>query len=146
MCGFMPILKQIDLIMKNKTELKQNPIIKELKQLAADPVLMIIHAVAASNQVTKDAIKTELDSKFHSICESTHAVPEKLLFGDNLNTTFKELDDTKKFHLNKHSSNRRDKKFKKSSDNTFQGFHKGWGETTGHHTERNSRTIRATVT
>lgn len=128
MCGLTPILKQMDLVLKHKAELKQNPIIKELKQLAADSVLMISHAVAASNQVRKDAIKTELDSKFHSICDSSHSVSEKQLFGDNLNTTLKELDDTKKFHLNKYSFNRKDKKFRKSSDTTFQGFHKGWGK------------------
>ena len=128
MCGLTPILKQMNLVLKHKAELKQNPIIKELKQLAADSVLMITHAVAASNQVRKDAIKTELDSKFHSICDSSHSVSEKQLFGDNLNTTLKELDDTKRFHLNKYSFDKKDRKFRKSSDNTFQGFHKGWGK------------------
>ena len=101
MCGLTPILKQMNLVLKLTAELKQNPIIKELKQLAADSVLMITHAVAASNQVRKDAIKTKLDSKFHSICDSSLSVSEKQLFGDNLNTTLKELDDTEKFHLNK---------------------------------------------
>ena len=148
MCGLMPILKQIDLIRKNKTELKQNPIIKELKQLAADSVLMITHAVAASNQVRKDAIKTKLDSKFHSICESSHTVSEKQLFEDNLNTTLKELDDTKKFHLNKYSFNRRD--FLKSSENPqttpFRVFTGVGAKTTGQHMERNIRTIRTMAT
>lgn len=132
MVGLTPIIKQIDLFVKNKKETKQVPLLNDLKQLAKDSLHMLSHAVSASNQIRKDAIKQELDQKFHSICEASHTVSEKLLFGDNLNTELKELDDTKKFHLSKRQPSKTDKKSYRNrySDrgSDYQDFPRGWGK------------------
>ena len=53
------------------------------------------------NQQRKDAIKSELDSKFHSLCEPAYPVSATQLLGDNLNAELKELYDSKKVSIAK---------------------------------------------
>ena len=78
--------------------MKKIPVFKEIKKLSTEAVSALSHAVSASCQQRKDAIKSELDSKFHSLCELAHPVSATQLFGDNLNAELKELDDSKNVH------------------------------------------------
>ena len=99
MPGLTAIVQQLELINKHKKELKKIPVFKEIKKLSTEAVSALSHAVSASCQQLKDAIKSELDSKFHSLCEPAHPVSATQLFGDNLNAELKELDDSKKVHV-----------------------------------------------
>ena len=99
MPGLTAIVQQLELINKHKKELKKIPVFKEIKKLSTEAVSALSHAVSASCQQRKDAIKSELDSKFHSLCEPAHPVSATQLFGDNLNAELKELDDSKKVHV-----------------------------------------------
>ena len=99
MSGLTAIVQQLELINKHKKELKKFPVFKEIKKLSTEAVSALSHAVSASCQQRKDAIKSELDSKFHSLCEPAHPVSATQLFGDNLNAELKELDDSKKVHV-----------------------------------------------
>ena len=66
---------------------------KEIKKLSTVAVSALSHAVSASCQQQKDAIKAELDNKFHSLCEPPHQNSATQLFGDKLNAELKELGD-----------------------------------------------------
>ena len=68
MPGLTAIVQQLELINKHKEELKKIPFFKEIKKLSTEAVSALSHAVSASCQQGKDAIKSELDSKFHSLC------------------------------------------------------------------------------
>lgn len=127
--GITPIIRQLDLLAQNKKEVKKNPILQEIKKLTSDAVQTLTHAVSASNQMRKDAIKSELDSKFHGLCEPSHPVSEKQLFGEKLSTELKELDDTKKFFLAKRSSGfQRDKRHTSFKPKYQEDFRKGYGK------------------
>ena len=60
---FMPdltvIVQQLELIDKNKKELKKSPVLKEIKELSTEAVSALSHAVSASCQQRKDVIKLE---------------------------------------------------------------------------------------
>ena len=99
MPGLTAIVQQLELINKHKKVLKNIPVFKEIKKLSTEAVSALSHAVSASCQQRKDAIKLESDSKFHSLCEPAHPVSATQLFGDNLNAELKELDDSKKVHV-----------------------------------------------
>ena len=86
---------------KNKKELKKIPVFKEIKKLSTEAVSALSHAVSASYQQRKDAIKSESDSKFHSLCELAQPVPATQVFGDNLNAELKKLNDSKKVAIAK---------------------------------------------
>ena len=74
---------------------------KEIKKLSTEAISALSHAVFASCQQRKDAIKSKLDSKFHSLCEPAHSMSATQLFGDNLNVELKELDDSTKVSIAK---------------------------------------------
>ncbi|MEW8548279.1 MAG: hypothetical protein AB2693_32645 [Candidatus Thiodiazotropha sp.] len=126
--GITPVIRQLDLLTKNKKEVKKNPLLQEMKHLASDAVQTLTHAVSSSNQLRKDSVKTELDSKFHSLCEPGHAVSEKQLFGDKLASELKELDDAKKFSLGKRSTNFRDKKYTNYKSRYQEDFRRGYSK------------------
>ena len=132
MPGLTAIVQQLELINKHKKELKKIPVFKEIKKLSTEAVSALSHAVSASCQQRKDAIKSELDSKFHSLCEPAHPVSATQLFGDNLNAELKELDDSKKVHVSiakkrgffkPERKNRYDKKYS-SQEDFRRGFSK----------------------
>ena len=58
------IVQQLELINKNKKELKKIPVFKEIKKLSTEAVSALLHAVSASCQQRKDAIKSELTVNF----------------------------------------------------------------------------------
>ena len=62
MPGLVTIVQQVELINKNKKERKKIPVFKEIKKLSTEAVSALSHAVSASCQQRKDAIKSELDS------------------------------------------------------------------------------------
>ena len=91
--GVTAVIQQLELLNKHKKEVKKNPIFKEIRKLSTEAVSALSHAIYSSCQQGKDLIKNDIDEKFHSLCEPSHATN---LFGDNLNTKLKELDDTKR--------------------------------------------------
>ena len=99
MPGLTAIVQQLELINKHKKEPKKISVFKEIKKLSTETVSALSHAVSVSCQQRKDAIKSELDSKFHSLCEPAHLASATQLFRDNLNAELKELDDSKKVHV-----------------------------------------------
>ncbi len=123
-----PVVRQIDLLSAHKKEVKKNPLLHELKQLTMDTMHMLSHAVTSSNQMRKDAVKSELHPKFHKLCNPDHPVSESQLFGDQLQTELKDLDEEKRYHLGKSrpSSSTTDKSERKSSSD--QGFRRGYGK------------------
>ena len=96
MRGLTAIVQQLELINKNKKKLTKITVFKEINKLSTEAVSALSHAVSASCQQRMDAIKSEVDSRFHSLCEQAHPVSATQLFGDNLNAELKELDDSKK--------------------------------------------------
>ncbi len=119
-----PVVKQIDLLATHKKEVKRHPVLQEMKQLTMDAMHMLSHAVTSSNQMRKDAVKSELHPKFQKLCNPDHAVSETQLFGDQLQSELKDLDEEKKFNLGKYraQSVTGDRKFA-----TDQGFRRGGG-------------------
>ena len=124
---FMPdltaIVQQFEFINKNKKELKKILVFKKFEKLSTEAVAALSHAVSASCQQRKDALKSELDSKFHSLCEPAHSVSATQLFRDNLNAELKELEDSKKVSIAKKKGffkperkNRYDKKYTSQED------------------------------
>ena len=101
MLGLTAIVQQFELINKNKKRAEKNPVFREIKKLSTEAVSALSHAVSPSCQQRKDSIKSELDSKFHSLCEPAHPVSATQLFGDNLNAELKRLDDSKKVSIAK---------------------------------------------
>ncbi len=75
-----PVVKQIDLLATHKKEVKRHPVLQEMKQLTMDAMHMLSHAVTSSNQMRKDAVKSELHPKFQKLCNPDHAVSETQLF------------------------------------------------------------------
>ena len=75
MPGSTAIIQQLELINKNKKEPKKILVFKEIKKLSTEAVSALSHAVSASCQQGKYAVKSELDSTFHSLCEPAHPVP-----------------------------------------------------------------------
>lgn len=125
--GITAVIQQFNLITKNKKEVKKNPLLTEMRKLTTDAVSSLSHAMASSNQLRKDAIKTELDSKFHSLCEPSHPVSEQQLFGEKLSSELKELDDTKKFHLSKRSHTFSYKQERRQKSKYHEDFRRGYG-------------------
>ena len=95
------IIQQLELINKHKKEQMKIPVFKEIKKLSTEAVSALSHAISASCQQWKDAIKVELDSKFHILCEPAHPISATQLFRDNLNAELKELDDSMKVHVSR---------------------------------------------
>ena len=109
--GMSAVIQQFALLHKHKKEIKKSPLLKEIRRLTTDAVLPLSHAVSASCQQRKDAIKPDLDTKFHVLCEPSQPMSATHLFGDNLNARLKELGDTKMFSLSKKTySYRKDNK------------------------------------
>lgn len=134
--GMTAIIQQLDILAKNRKEVKSNPILKEVKRLSTYAIQMFSHAVASTNQLRKDVIKPELDPKFHALCDSSHSISEQQLFRDKLNAELKEMDDTKRFNITKrysHQSSTSHWKSEKSSGGfkrkfDQQDFHRGYGK------------------
>ena len=95
--GISAVIQQFALLHKHKKEIKNSSLLKEIRRLATDAVLSLSHAC----QQRKNAIKLDLDTKVHVLCEPSQPVSATHLFGDNLNARLKELDDTKMFSLSK---------------------------------------------
>ena len=117
-----------------KKEVKKNPIFKEIRKLSTEAVSALSHEIYTSCQQRKDLIKNDIDEKFHSLCEASHAVSATNLFGDNLNTKLKELDDTKKVSVSKRKNyymkQDRKRKFDRH-DNRYQEDFR-WGYSKNH--------------
>ena len=130
--GVTAVIQQLELINKHKKEIKKNPIFKEIRKLSTEAVSALSHAVFTSCQQRKDLIKNDIDEKFHSLCEPSHQVSATNLFGDNLNTKLKELDDTKKVSLSKRKSyytkQDRKRKFERQDHRYQEDFRRGYSK------------------
>ena len=80
MPGLAAIVQHLGLINKNKTQLKKIHVFKEIKKLSRESVSALSHAVSASCQQRKDAIKSELDSKCYSLSKPAHPESATQLF------------------------------------------------------------------
>ena len=60
MPGLAAIVQQLELINKNKKELKKIHVFKEIKKFSTEAVSALAHAVSASSQQQKIAIKLDL--------------------------------------------------------------------------------------
>ena len=129
--GVTAVIQQLELLNKHKKEVQKNPIFKEIRKLSTEAVSALSHAIYASCQQRKDLIKNDIDEKFHSLCEPSHAVSATNLFGDNLNTKLKELDDTKKVSVSKRKNYMRQDRKRKFDrhDNRYQeDFRRGYSK------------------
>ncbi|MEW8542135.1 MAG: hypothetical protein AB2693_01255 [Candidatus Thiodiazotropha sp.] len=142
--AFVPIIKQMEIFNTlHKTKSKDIPV-RDLRKLAQESYQLFCVAFTAANQRRRELFKSDLDSKFHKICEKDYPMSETDLFGNKLETELKDLDATKKIKLKKvnktsfpgkKSSNYRDFKHNKPYYRD-QGFHRG---TSQNHKQYHSR-------
>jgi len=95
----VPILKVMNKIFEAKDDLSSLDS-KELLTTLKDSLLLLGSASGGMNKVRRDNLKVELPKNMQGLCRSDIQGSSTLLFGDNLNTTIKDISELNKLSQN----------------------------------------------